>query len=149
MKDRIEKQIVLRAPRSRVWRALVERAEFGSWFGVRFAPGTFAPGEEVSVSITHPGYEHVVMKILIEDVEPETRFSYRWHPYAADPDFDFSGEPQTLVTFTLEDVEGGTLLTLVESGFDLLPETRRAEAWPMNDGGWTEQMKNIERHVTA
>ena len=149
MKDRIEKQVLLRAPRSRVWTALVDRAEFGSWFGVRFEPGRFVAGETVSGKITHPGYEHVVMTILVEDVEPETRFSYRWHPYAADPDFDFSGEPRTLVTFTLEDVDGGTLLTLVESGFELLPESRRAEAWPMNDGGWTEQMKNIERHVAS
>ncbi|HEY3055892.1 MAG TPA: SRPBCC family protein [Thermoanaerobaculia bacterium] len=149
MADRIEKQILIKAPRSRVWRAISDKAEFGAWFGVKLPHGTFAAGEKVSGRITYPGYEHMVMDIELVDVEPERRLSYRWHPYAVDPKVDYSSEPTTLVTFTLEDAEGGTLLKLVESGFDKIPLQRRAEAMRMNDSGWVEQMKNIERHVTA
>ncbi len=149
MSDSIEKKILLRAPRSRVWRALVDRTEFGQWFGVRLPPGPFTPGETVSGKITYPGYEHLLMTVIVESVEPERRLSYRWHPNAVDPDTDYSKEPMTLVSFTLTDATGGTLLTLVESGFDQIPPARRGEAYRMNDGGWAEQMKNIERHVTA
>ena len=148
MADRIEKQILLRAPRSRVWRAISDKAEFGEWFRVKFPPGTFAAGEKVSGQITYPGYEHLVMDIQLVDVEPERRLSYRWHPYAIDSN-DYSGEPTTLVTFTLEEAPEGTLLTIVESGFDQIPLPRRDEAFKMNDSGWTQQTKNIERHVTA
>jgi uncharacterized protein YndB with AHSA1/START domain len=146
--DRIEKTIVLRAPRARVWKALVDKSEFGEWFGVRLPPGSFEPDTNVSGNITYPGYEHVTMSIEIVEVVPERKLSYRWHPYAIDPNVDYSGEPTTLVTFTLEDVPEGTRLMLVESGFDSIPLERRAEAWRMNDGGWTEQMLNVERHVT-
>ena len=149
MTDRIEKKIVLGAPRSRVWRAICDKTEFGAWFGVKFPAGTFAPGEKVSGGITYPGYEHLTMDIEVVDVEPERRLSYRWHPYAVDPGADYSSEPMTLVTFTLDDAESGTLLTIVESGFDKVPLHRRAEAFRQNDSGWTEQTKNIERHVTA
>jgi len=148
MADRIEKQILLRAPRSRVWRAISDKTEFGEWFRVKFPPGTFAAGEKVSGQITYPGYEHLVMDIQLVDVEPERRLSYRWHPYAIDSN-DYSGEPTTLVTFTLEEAPEGTLLTIVESGFDQIPLPRRDEAFKMNDSGWTQQTKNIERHVTA
>ena len=147
MTDRIEKHVLLRAPRSRVWRAIVDKTEFGQWFGVKFAPGTFASGEKVSGQITYPGYEHLVMEIELVEVTPESRLSYRWHPYDVDPAVDLSAEPTTLVTFTLEEKEGGTLLTIVESGFDQIPLLRRPEAYRMNDGGWTEQLTNIERHV--
>jgi uncharacterized protein YndB with AHSA1/START domain len=149
MADRIEKQIVLKAPRSRVWRAIHDKTEFGSWFGVKFPTGTFKAGEKVSGKITHPGYEHLVMDIELVDVEPERRLSYRWHPYAVEAGVDYSSELTTLVTFTLEDAKEGTLLKIVESGFDKIPLHRRAEAFRMNDSGWTEQMKNIERHVSA
>ena len=148
MNDRIEKKVLLRAPRSRVWRALTDRTEFGEWFGVRFEAGKFKSGEEVSGHITYPGYEHVVMTIVVERVEPERLFSYRWHPNAVDPKTDYSAEPMTLVSFTLSDADGGTLLSVVESGFDRIPLARREAAWRSNDGGWAEQMKRIERHVT-
>jgi uncharacterized protein YndB with AHSA1/START domain len=149
MSDRIEKQIVIRAPRSRVWRAIANRTEFGEWFGVRFPAGTFSAGEHVQGNITHPGYEHLTMDLDVVEVSPETRLSFRWHPYAIDPSVDYSSEEQTLVTFTLEDAPEGTLLTVVESGFDRVPLHRRAEAFRMNENGWSQQMKNIERHVAA
>ena len=149
MKDSIEKQILLRAPRARVWRALVDKGEFGTWFRVNFPKGSFKRGERISGRITHPGYEHVTLEIEVVDVEPERRLSYRWHPNAVDPKADFSSEPTTLVTFTLEDAKGGTLLTVVESGFDKIPLARRDEAFRNNDRGWDGQIKNIERHVTA
>lgn len=146
--DRIEKTVFLRAPRSRVWRAIATADEFGKWFGVKLE-GAFAPGARVSGRITTPGYEHVIMEITIERVDPERLFSYRWHPNAIDPSVDYSGEPMTLVEFRLEEVPGGTKLTVVESGFDRIPVSRRAEAFRMNDHGWAEQLKNIERYVAA
>ena len=149
MTDRIEKQILLRAPRARVWQAIVDKSEFGTWFGVRFAPGTFAAGEKVSGQITYPGYEHLIIGIEVVEVSPERRLSYRWHPYDIDPRVDLSAEPTTLVTFTLEEKAEGTLLTIVESGFDRIPLHRRDEAFRMNDSGWTEQITNIKRHVAG
>ncbi len=146
--DRIEKSIFLRAPRSRVWRAIANAQEFGAWFGVNLE-GAFAPGARVTGRITTPGYEHVTMEITIERVDPERLFSYRWHPYAIEPGVDYSGEPTTLVEFRLEDAAGGTWLTVTESGFDRIPVSRRAEAFRMNDRGWDEQMKRIERYVAA
>ncbi len=131
-----------------MWRAIVDKGEFGTWFKVKFPAGKFVAGEKVSGKITYPGYEHLTMDIQVVEVEPERRLSYRWHPNAVDPNVDFASEPTTLVTFTLEDAEGGTMLTLVESGFEKIPLDRRAEAIRGNDKGWTEQMKNIERHVT-
>ena len=149
MTDRVEKQILLHTPRSRVWQAIVDKSEFGAWFGVRFAPGTFAAGETVSGQITYPGYEHLVMDIEVVEVSPERRLSYRWHPYDVEPGVDLSAEPTTLVTFTLEEKAEGTLLTIVESGFDRIPLHRRDEAFRMNDSGWTEQTANIKRHVSG
>jgi uncharacterized protein YndB with AHSA1/START domain len=146
--DRIEKSIVLRAPRERVWRAIASAEEFGSWFGVKF-DGAFAPGARVAGRITIRGYEGMPMEITVEKIEPEHLFSYRWHPYAIDPKTDYSGEPMTLVEFRLEEAAGGTKLTVVESGFDRIPAARRAEACRMNEQGWTGQIKNIERYVAA
>jgi uncharacterized protein YndB with AHSA1/START domain len=146
--DRIEKTIILRAPRSRVWRALTTPQEFGAWFGVTFT-GAFTPGATISGRITTPGYDHLTMEILVERVEPEHLFSYRWHPYAHDPNVDYSAEPTTLCEFRLEDVPEGTRLTVVESGFDRIPASRRDEAFRMNDGGWAAQLVNIERHVAG
>jgi uncharacterized protein YndB with AHSA1/START domain len=144
----IEKQIFLRAARTRVWRALADAGEFGTWFGVKLE-GPFEVGKSTRGRITHPGYEHIVFDMIIERMEPETLFAYRWHPYAVEPKVDYSKEPMTLVEFRLEDAEGGTMLTLVESGFDRVPAHRRAEAFRMNEQGWTEQMENIRRHVEA
>lgn len=147
MTDRIEKRVSLRAPRSRVWRALVDAEEFGKWFQVRLT-SPFTEGATVRGQITHPGYEHVTMEVFVEKIDPERYFAYRWHPYAIDPKVDYSSEPTTLVEFWLEDGDGGTTLTIVESGFDRIPLARRAEAFRMNDSGWTGQVRNIERHVS-
>ena len=144
--DRIEKQIVLRAPRSRVWRAITDADEFGKWFRVKLE-SPFAEGATVRGKITYPGYEHLTMDLFIERIQPEKYFSYRWHPYAIDPGADYSREPTTLVEFRLDEVADGTRLTIVESGFDRIPADRRDEAFRMNDGGWIEQTRNIERHV--
>lgn len=146
--DRIEKQILLRAPRPRVWRALTHAEEFGSWFGVKLE-GAFAARSSITGRVTTPGYEHVKFELAVQEIEPESYFSYRWHPYAIDPKTDYSKEPTTLVEFRLEEVAGGTRLSLIESGFEHIPLARRAEAFRMNDGGWSQQMQNIERHVTA
>jgi len=145
--DRIERQIVLKVPRSRVWRALTDPAEFGSWFGIRMA-GAFAPGVRVRGTVTHPGYEHVAWDITVERMEPERLFSWRWHPHAVERGVDYSKEPTTLVEFALEDVPEGTRLTVVESGFDQVPPARRAQAFRMNSDGWSQQLKAIERHVS-
>jgi uncharacterized protein YndB with AHSA1/START domain len=144
--DRIEKHLTLRAPQSRVWRAIADAKEFGAWFGVKI-DGAFAEGAAVRGKITIPKYEHVQMEMFIERIQPERLFSYRWHPYAIDPGVDYSAEPTTLVEFLLDEAGGKTTLTVVESGFDRLPASRRAEAFRMNDGGWTSQLRNIERHV--
>ena len=146
--DRIEKKIVLKAPLARVWRAIASTEEFGAWFGVSLT-GVFEPGARLSGKITTKGYEHLKMEIEVEKVQPERLLSYRWHPYAIDKDVDYASEPTTLVEFQLAEVAGGTQLTLVESGFDRIPAKRRAEAFRMNDGGWTKQLENIERHVTS
>ena len=144
--DRIEKTIRLRSPRSRVWRAIADAQQFGAWFGVKI-DGAFTEGATVRGKITHPGYEHLTMEMVIERMEPERLFAYRWHPHAVDPKVDYSPEPMTLVEFTLDDTSDGTVLTIVESGFDGIPLARRAEAFRMNEGGWTEQLRRIERYV--
>ena len=146
MNDRIEKQIELAAPVSRVWRALTDHHEFGEWFRVRLeAP--FAPGRESTGHITYPGYEHICWRSVVQEMVPERLFSFTWHPYAIEPGVDYSDEPPTLVEFRLEPRGDGTLLTVTESGFDRIPAHRRDEAFRMNDGGWTEQVQNIKRHV--
>src|SRR5687767_5405239 len=146
--DRIEKTIQLRAPVSRVWRALTDAKEFGQWFRVHLTE-PFAVGATVRGNITYPGYEHLKMEVVVERMEPERLFSFRWHPAAVDPNTDYSGEERTLVEFRLEEVGGGTRLTVVESGFDRIPASRRDEAFRMNEGGWEEQMQNVERHVAS
>jgi uncharacterized protein YndB with AHSA1/START domain len=146
--DRIEKEIVLRAPRSRVWLALADAEQFGAWFGMNLS-GPFAPGARVHGQITLPHHGLVTIEIAIERMDPETRMSYRWHPYAVEAGVDYSSEPTTLVEFQLEEVAEGTQLRVVESGFDLIPAARRAEAFHMNDAGWAEQLENIARHVAS
>src|SRR5450631_998156 len=123
--DRIERKILLKASRSRVWRALSDAGEFGDWFGVDFKGKAFIAGKRVRGQVTYPGYEHVVMEVLIERIVPERLLSWRWHPAAIDPSVDYSQEPTTLVVFELEEVDGGILLTIVESGFDKIPLARR------------------------
>jgi uncharacterized protein YndB with AHSA1/START domain len=146
MSDCIEKHVELEAPVSRVWRALTDHREFGEWFRVKLDE-PFVPGRVSRGQITYPGYEHLKWEVVVEKMEPERLFSFRWHPYAVDPKMDYSKEPATLVEFRLEKTSSGTLLKVTESGFDKVPAGRRLEAFRMNEGGWTQQMKNIERHV--
>ena len=148
--DRIERSVVIDAPRERVWRALANAEEFGRWFGVELTGQSFAPGARTRGRITYPGYEHVWFDFVVERVEPPRLLSYRWHPYAIDPAVDYTAETPTLVTFTLEDAaSGATKLTVVESGFDQVPPHRRLEAFRMNSGGWDGQIENIVRHLGA
>ena len=146
--DRIEKKIRLNAPRSRVWRALADSTEFGKWFRV-VLEGPFAPGAWVRGKVTHPGYEHLTFELQIERMEPERLLSWRWHPAAIEAGVDYSKEPTTLVVFELADDGGGTLLTVVESGFDRIPSARRERAFRMNEDGWQQQLRNVEKHLTA
>lgn len=145
--DRIEKSIELKAPVSRVWRALTDYREFGEWFRVRIE-GPFVAGQVSRGHITYPGYEHVRWEAVVQKIEPERLFSFTWHPYAMDPKEDYSKETPTLVEFRLEKTAGGTLLVLTESGFSKIPGGRGPEAFRANDGGWAEQMRNIEKYVT-
>jgi uncharacterized protein YndB with AHSA1/START domain len=147
--DRIEREIVLKAPRARVWRALSNAEEFGDWFGVALKGKSFVPGERVQGQITYPGYEHIVFEAWIVKLEPERLMSFRWHPAAVEPAVDYSKEPTTLVEFELKAVEGGTLLRVVESGFDKVPASRREAAFRMNSGGWDEQMRRISKYVAS
>jgi len=146
MNDRIEKRIELRASVSRVWRALTDYREFGEWFRVKL-DGPFVPGQVSRGQVTYAGYEHLKWEAVVQKMEPERLFSFTWHPYAIDPKIDYSKETPTLVEFKLEQTASGALLVVTESGFNKIPSGRRLEAFRMNDGGWTEQMKNIEKHV--
>lgn len=146
MNDRIEKTVEIKAPVSRVWKALTDHREFGTWFRVQLE-GPFVPGQVSRGRITYPGYEHLKWEAVVQKMEPERLFSFTWHPYAVDPDKDYSGEPPTLVEFTLEKTATGTLLRIVESGFDKIPAGRRGEAFRMNSDGWRIQSENVARHV--
>ena len=146
--DRIEKQIHLKAPRSRVWRALTDHREFSEWFGVNLE-SPFAPGQTSRGQITVPGYEHIRLEANVQKLEPEHYFSYTWHPYAIEPGVDYSKETPTLVEFRLEEKGGETLLTVTESGFSKIPAHRRDKAFHMNEHGWSQQLKDIEEHVAT
>lgn len=146
MTDRIEKSIELKAPISRVWKALTDYREFGQWFRVRLE-GPFAPGQVSRGHITYPGYEHLRWEAVVQKMQPERLFSFTWHPYAVDPNQDYSAEPPTLVEFILEPTASGTLLRIIESGFDQIPIRRRDEAFRMNERGWSIQVQNIAQHV--
>jgi uncharacterized protein YndB with AHSA1/START domain len=146
MSDRIEKSIELNAPVERVWRALTDHIEFGEWFRVKLE-GPFIAGEVAKGRITYPGYEHLKWEAVVQKLEPERLFSFTWHPYAIEAGTDYSKETPTLVEFTLEKTATGTRLRVVESGFDKLPAHRRDIAFRSNEGGWTEQMKNIAQYL--
>ena len=146
--DRIEKTIRLKAPRSRVWKALTDAGQFGTWFRVKL-DNSFAVGQRTTGKITYPGYEHLTFEVTVEQMEPERLFAFRWHPYAIDPQVDYSKEPTTLVLFHLDEEAEGTRLTVTESGFDGIPPGRRHEAFRMNEGGWATQMENIRTHVAG
>jgi uncharacterized protein YndB with AHSA1/START domain len=155
--DRIEKKVLLRAPLARVWRAISDAKEFGSWFGVKFdAP--FTPGAKLrgvivpttvneEVARSQKPYEGTPFEITVEEMEPERLFSFRWHPYAVERGVDYSLEPTTLVAFTLEKTVDGTMLTITESGFDQVPLARRAKAFSANEGGWSKQVELIEAYL--
>ncbi|MDE1147632.1 MAG: SRPBCC family protein [Azospirillaceae bacterium] len=146
MSDRIEKHVELAAPVERVWRALSDPVEFGTWFRVKL-DGPFVPGQESRGRITYPGYEHVEWQATVVAVTPPRLLSYTWHPYAVDAARDYSDEEPTQVEFHLEPRDGGTHLTITESGFDNLPSARRAEALRMNEGGWIAQIHNLRAHL--
>lgn len=156
--DRIEKQVLLRAPLKRVWRAISDSSDFGKWFGVKFEQ-PFLPGAHMrgvaTPTVADPDvgkgqkpYEGLPFEIWVERMEPEKLFSFRWHPYAVEKDFDYSSEPTTLVEFTLEEVEGGVLLSMSESGFDQIPLERRATAFRINEGGWGTQVRMIALYLS-
>lgn len=148
--DRIERQIHIKAKRSRVWRALTNAQELSQWFKVDFAnDAQFAVGRKLAARNAYPGYEHMKFDIWIETMEAEHTFAWRWHPFPVDQSIDYSKEPTTLVEFKLQDTDDGTLLKVVESGFDGIPASRRAEAYRMHQGGWEEQLQNVARHSTA
>jgi uncharacterized protein YndB with AHSA1/START domain len=146
--DRIERSVVINAPRERVWQALSNAEQFGTWFGASLAGQNFKPGQRVRGPITICGHEHVFFDVLVERIEPQHAFAFHWHPYAVDPAIDYTQEAPTLVTFTLQDAPDGTLLTVTESGFDKVPPQRRLEAFRMNSAGWEGQLRNIVRYVT-
>ncbi len=155
--DRIEKRVFLRAPQGRVWRAITDAGEFGTWFGLELE-GSFAPGAPVTgrikptkvdaaVAQLQEKYAGMPLAFFVERIEPMSFFSFRWHPFAIESAVDYSSEPMTLVTFTLEPAEGGTVLTVVESGFDAIPIERRASAFEANEGGWAIQLQLVEKYL--
>jgi uncharacterized protein YndB with AHSA1/START domain len=156
-KDRIQKRILLHAPRSRVWRALSDPNEFGSWFGLKI-DGPVSPGSKVTGTIVpttvdatvakqQREYQGLQFEMTIDRVEPERLFSFRWHPFAVGRNADYAGEPTTLVSFEVEEKPDGVLLTVTESGFDRIPPARRGKAFEANEQGWTHQMKLIEKYL--
>lgn len=155
--DRIEKKVLLRAPRDRVWRAISDSKQFGSWFGVEF-DGAFVAGKSMTgrivptsvdaeVAKSQKPYEGLSFEFSVDRVEPMRFFSFRWHPFAVEPGVDYSKEPTTLVVFELEEGSGGTLLTITETGFNRIPLERRAKAFASNEQGWTAQTKLIEKYL--
>lgn len=155
--DKIEKCVVLASTLERVWKAISDSACFGAWFGVQF-DGPFVPNTPLQGRIMPTQVDPEVAKlqepytgkpfqIVVDAIEPMRRFSFRWHPFAIDPNQDYSLEPMTLVVFELKEVEGGVRLTITESGFDQIPEHRRHQAFTANDGGWTHQARLVEKYV--
>jgi uncharacterized protein YndB with AHSA1/START domain len=155
--DRIEKNILLRAPRKRVWRALSDSTEFGTWFGMKF-DGPFVPGARMrgvivpttvnaEVAKAQKEHEGKAFEITIEKIEPERLFSFRWHPHAVERGVDYSSEPTTLIVFLLEEMADGVMLTVTESGFDQIPLARRAKAFTANEQGWGMVVHLIEEYL--
>lgn len=155
--DRIEKQVLLNASRERVWHALSEAEQFGTWFGVRF-DGPFVAGEELTgrivptqvdenVAAMQKPYEGTAFTWVVETIEPMQRIAFRWHPYSVEKNVDYESEPMTLIVFELHGAPGGILLTVTESGFDKLPPERRAKAFAANEGGWSHQMELIRKYL--
>lgn len=147
--DRVERSILINASRERVWRALSNAEEFGAWFGANLAGQVFAPGQRARGPLSACGREHIYFDAVIERIQPQDVLAFHWHPYAVDPAVDYSQEQPTLVTFTLKDSPGnGILLTVLETGFDKVPQHRRREAFEMHQGGWEVQLQNVARHAS-
>ena len=146
--DRITKQIHIRAPRARVWRAITNIQEFSRWFGVE-ADGPFMPGRHIAMVSTNEGCKGAQFYVDVQEIVPERLFSWRWYPGLMEPGIDPKKEQNTLVTFTLEDAEGGTLVTVTESGFDHVTLARRAKVYEENEAGWAHQVASLERYVGA
>jgi uncharacterized protein YndB with AHSA1/START domain len=157
--DCIQRKVLLRAPRKRVWRALSDSTEFGTWFGVKL-DGPFTPGASMrgviiptkvnaEVASAQKPYEGLPFEIIVEKMEPERLLSFRWHPFAVEPGVDYSAEPTTLVVFALEEVPGGVMLTVTESGFDQIPLARRAKAFTANEQGWGMVVKLVEEYLAS
>jgi len=146
IENRIEKHIDLKAPLSRVWKAITDHNQFGQWFGVKLE-GPFVVGKTTHGKMTYPGYEHIQWAVDVKEMQPERLFSFTWHPYAVDEAIDYSKETPTLVEFTLESTGSGTHLVVSESGFDKIPANRRLEAFRMDEEGWIEQLENIAKYV--
>jgi uncharacterized protein YndB with AHSA1/START domain len=155
--DRIEKEVLISAPLSRVWQALTDANEFGRWFGVKL-DGPFKAGTSISGRITpttvdpevakmQKPYEGMKFEIVVDLIEPKKSFSFRWHPFGVDPKVDYSREPMTLVEFTLQELPEGVRLKVTESGFDRIPIERRAAAFTANEGGWAKQMELVQKYV--
>ena len=138
--------MLIRAPRARVWRAITDIGEFSRWFSVE-TEGTFAPGARLRMTSTYEGCRGEVFYVDVQEMIPERTFSWRWHPGQAEPGVDYSKEPTTLVVFQLDEVEGGTRVTVVESGFDQLSLARRARIYEENESGWKIQLASLERYA--
>jgi uncharacterized protein YndB with AHSA1/START domain len=157
MSDMIEKGALLRAPPARVWSAVSDARQFGSWFGVEL-DGPFVEGRELTGRIVPTTVDPEVAKLqephrgkpfafTVERIEPMRRITFRWHPFAIDPKVDYSKEPMTTIVFALEEAEGGTRLTITESGFDGIPLARREQAHRANEGGWEHQLRLVGKYV--
>lgn len=156
--DQTEKKVFLKATVGRVWRALADSREFGEWFGVAFDSGAFAPGKimtgviaptivNAKVAAAQQPYAGKKFEFVIGDMEPEKLFSFRWHPFAIEPNVDYSAEPMTLVTFVLKEMAGGVVLTVTESGFEQIPEARRLQAVTANEVGWTMVVTLVDDYL--
>lgn len=165
--DRIEKRVSIRAPISRVWQAISDAREFSRWFGIQLQ-GEFVAGARVTGTFGGQFNEAAIMEhqkklgltpsrirvpeknlvfCTVERIEPPRYFSFRWIPYGIDAEADPEAEPTTLVEFFLEAAGEGTVLTVVESGFDRVPAHRRERAFRMDEAGWAAQVENIRRHA--
>lgn len=156
--DRIEKSALLPYPRQQVWRAISQAQAFGTWFGMAFDKPEFAAGAQMMGRIVPTAVDEEVARMQqpyagkefqfdVDRIEPERLISFRWHPFAVNEKLDYSQEPMTLIEFELMDAAAGTQLTITESGFDSLPESRRAEAYAANEGGWTKQLELVEKYL--
>ena len=146
--SRIDRTIEIKATPERVWRALTSGAELSAWFQVTIE-GEIAPGSEVWMTSAHPQHGGQRFRVRFVEMTPPRRFVWQWHPGAVDPNVDYSREPRTTVTFTLEPSGDGTRLSVAETGFDEISLARRAKVHSDNSQGWTQVLEWLRRHVEA